>query len=151
MRVGIACDHGGFTLKSHVVEVLAENGCEVIDMGTDSFESVDYPDFAIKALESLAKGECDRIVLMCGTGIGMSMCANRVKGVRGGLCHDSYTARMSRLHNNSNCLILGGRTTGPAVAREIVQIWLNTPFEGGRHQRRLDKLEKIQDTVKRGA
>jgi ribose 5-phosphate isomerase B len=143
MKIGIACDHGGLMLKEPVKEVLAGHGCEVLDLGTDSDRSVDYPDYAFRALDAFLRGECDRIVLICGTGLGMAICANRVPGVRGTLCHDAYTARMSRLHNDSNCLVLGGRVLGPAVAQDIVAVWLTTPFEGGRHQSRLDKIEKL--------
>ncbi|MDX9761123.1 MAG: ribose 5-phosphate isomerase B [Desulfomonilia bacterium] len=147
MKIGIASDHGGLDLKELVKEILAGHDCGVLDLGTDTPESVDYPDYAEKALSALACGECDRIVLVCGTGIGMSICANRVPGVRGALCHDAYTARMSRLHNDSNCLILGGRVLGPAVAQDIVRMWLTTPFEGGRHQSRLDKIEKLAGNI----
>jgi RpiB/LacA/LacB family sugar-phosphate isomerase len=143
MRIALACDHGGLFLKDIVKKALSEAGCEVIDCGTDTAASVDYADFALKALKAFKQDRCDRIVLLCGTGIGMSMCANRVRGVRGTLCHDAFTVRMARQHNDSNCLILGGRTTGPAVAEEIVKIWLATPFEGGRHQARLDKIDRL--------
>jgi ribose 5-phosphate isomerase B len=148
MKIGIACDHGGFTLKDIVMETLQKFSCEVIDLGTDGSASVDYPDYARKAIDLLLSGGCDRIVLICGTGIGMSICANRVQGVRGTLCHDGFTARMSRMHNDSNCLILGGRVLGPALAQDIVEIWLKTEFEGGRHQERLGKVEGQQTVIK---
>ncbi|HNY65777.1 MAG TPA: ribose 5-phosphate isomerase B [Deltaproteobacteria bacterium] len=141
MKIGIACDHGGFTLKDVVKDTLRKCSCEIIDLGTDTDSSVDYPDYAKKAIDLLLAGGCDRIVLICGTGIGMSICANRVPGVRGTLCHDGFTARMSRMHNDSNCLILGGRVLGPALAQDIVEIWVKTAFEGGRHQERLAKIE----------
>lgn len=144
MKIVVSCDHGGLPMKDVVTETLAKNGCEVIDMGVHNAESVDYPDYAVKALSVLTSGGCDRAVLICGTGIGMSICANRVAGVRGTLCHDAYTARMSRQHNDSNCLILGGRVLGPAIAQDIVQIWLTTGFEGGRHQARLDKIDGLR-------
>ncbi|MEA3222707.1 MAG: ribose 5-phosphate isomerase B [Thermodesulfobacteriota bacterium] len=147
MKIGIACDHGGFTLKRFIKEALEDKGCEVVDLGTNSYSSVDYPDFALKGLAMLVSGECDRIILMCGTGIGMSICANRIPGVRGTLCSDPYTAKMSRLHNDSNCLILGGRVIGPGIAGEIVDVWLATPFEGGRHKRRLEKIESIPSKI----
>lgn len=147
MKIAIACDHGGFPLKESVIEVITRAGLEPIDLGTHGSESVDYPDFAISALGLLVRGECDRAILICGTGIGMSMCANRITGVRGTLCHDGYTARMARLHNDSNCLILGGRVVGPGVAQDIVEIWLRTPFEGGRHQTRLDKIDGVREKV----
>ncbi len=149
MKIGVACDHGGLPMKGLVIETLTANNCEVLDVGTNTQSSVDYPDYARTALSALLKGECERVVLICGTGIGMSICANRVEGVRGTLCHDSYTARMSRMHNDSNCLILGGRVIGPAVARDIVEIWLKTAFEGGRHQDRLNKIEDICREVKK--
>ncbi len=148
MRVAVACDHGGYALKQTVKGALAESDAEVIDLGTDSAESVDYPDFAKKAIDLLLTNGCDRIMLLCGTGIGMSICANRIPGVRGALCHDTYTARMSRLHNDANCLILGGRVIGPGLAGEIVNIWLKTPFEGGRHTDRLAKIEEMTGKIR---
>lgn len=148
MKIAVACDHGGLALRELVNDVLTRSGCEVADLGTFTGESVDYPDHAREALSMLVHGKCDRIVLLCGTGIGMSICANRVPGVRGTLCHDSYTAAMARRHNDSNCLILGGRVLGPAVAQDIVEVWLRTGFEGGRHQARLDKIEGLCTKIK---
>jgi ribose 5-phosphate isomerase B len=148
MRVAVACDHGGYALKQTVKGALAESDTEVIDLGTDSAESVDYPDFAKRAIDLLLTNGCDRIMLLCGTGIGMSICANRIPGVRGALCHDTYTARMSRLHNDANCLILGGRVIGPGLAGEIVKVWLKTPFEGGRHTDRLAKIEEMTGKIR---
>ena len=148
MKIAIACDHGGFALKQVVIDTLESLGAEVTDLGTDGTASVDYPDFAGKALDMLLNNECDRIVLICGTGIGMSICANRCPGVRGALCHDGYTARMSRLHNDANCLIMGARVTGPGIASEIVQVWMTTPFEGGRHAARLMKIEELTGKIK---
>lgn len=148
MRVALACDHGGLPLKRAVKEALAAVPCEVIDLGTDSPESVDYPDFAHHAVELLLNDECDRIVLICGTGIGMSVCANRFRGVRGALCSEPYTARMSRMHNDANCLILGGRVIGPGIAAEIVDVWMRTPFEGGRHAARLAKIDGLPEKSK---
>lgn len=147
MKIAIACDHGGYELKEFVKEVVNKTGHILTDCGTNTTESIDYPDYAVKALQEFKRGECDRIILICGTGIGMSICANRVPGVRGTLCHDAYTARMARAHNDSNCLILGGRTTGVAVAEDIVNIWLETPYEGSRHQNRLDKIETINKAL----
>ena len=141
MRIAIACDHGGITLKDTVKKVLRETKCEITDLGTDSTESVDYPDYAAKAIQAYKDGSCDRIILLCGTGIGMSIAANRIFGIRAALCHDAFTARMAREHNNSNCLVIGARTTGPGVAEEIVKIWLETPFAGGHHHERLEKIE----------
>jgi len=151
MKIAIACDHGGFPLKDLVKDVISASGEEVIDLGTDSDDSVDYPDYAYKAIELFLNRGCDRIVLLCGTGIGMSICANRVEGLRGTLCHDAYTARMARLHNDSNCLVVGGRVTGPAIASEIVETWLKTGFEGGRHQARLDKIEGLKKDMPRSS
>lgn len=147
MKIAIACDHGGLTLKDVVKETLEEHGAQVVDLGTDTLDSVDYPDYAMKAISMLNANECERIVLLCGTGIGMSLCANRVPGVRGTLCHDAYTARMARLHNDSNCLVMGGRVIGPAVAQDMVGVWMDTTFEGGRHQSRLDKVEHILSQI----
>jgi len=143
MKVAIACDHGGFALKRVVSDTLEALGAELTDLGTDSTSSVDYPDYANKAVNMLLAGACDRIVLICGTGIGMSIHANRCRGVRAALCHDSYTARMSRLHNDANCLILGGRVTGPGIASDIVEVWMKTPFEAGRHAVRLSRIDEL--------
>jgi ribose 5-phosphate isomerase B len=147
VRVAVACDHGGYALKQAAKDTLAASGADVIDMGTDGTESVDYPDFAYKAVRLLFEKKCERVILICGTGIGMSIFANRIPGVRGALCHDCYTARMSRLHNDSNCLILGGRVTGPGLAQEIVDIWMKTSFEGGRHAARLAKIDELSQKV----
>jgi ribose 5-phosphate isomerase B len=148
MRVAVACDHGGYPLKQAVKDALIAAGAEVTDLGAEGTKSVDYPDFAQKAVTLLFEKSCERIVLICGTGIGMSIFANRIKGVRGALCHDSYSARMSRLHNDSNCLILGGRVTGPGLAAEIVEVWMKTAFEGGRHATRLVKIEELSEKIK---
>lgn len=142
MKIGLACDHGGYSLKDSVKEAIARSGHEVVDLGTHSTDSVDYPDYAGKAIRLLKTGGCERIVLICGTGIGMSICANRVKGIRGTLCHDAFTARMARQHNDSNCLVLGARVIGSGVAQDIVEVWLTTTFEGGRHQSRLNKIDE---------
>ena len=147
MRVAIASDHGGYRLKEFVRRLLEEMEVEVLDFGTDSEESVDYPFYAAKVARAVASGEVDRGILCCGTGIGMSIVANRFPGVRAALCHDEYTARMSRLHNDANVLALGGRVLGEGVAAEIVRVWLETPFEGGRHERRLGKLGEIEKEI----
>lgn len=147
MKIGVACDHGGYLLKDLVKKVIVQCGHEALDLGTHDEDSVDYPDYAGKALALLKSGGCDRIVLICGTGIGMSICANRIKGIRGTLCHDAFTARMSRQHNDSNCLILGARVVGPGVAKDIVEVWLTTSFEGGRHQARLNKIDELTENV----
>ena len=141
MRIAIACDHGGITLKDTVKKALRDAKCEITDLGTDSTESVDYPDYAAKAIQSYKDGLCDRIILLCGTGIGMSIAANQIFGIRAAICHDAFTARMAREHNDSNCLVIGARVTGQGVAEDIIKIWLETPFAGGRHHGRLDKIE----------
>jgi len=139
--IPIASDHGGFELKELVREHLAALGCEPLDLGCFDRSSVDYPDFAFKVTAALSGGDHHRGILICGTGIGMSIAANRVPGVRAVLCHDAFTARMSREHNDANLLVLGGRVLGPEVALDMVRLWLETPYAGDRHQRRLDKIE----------
>ncbi|MBF0177708.1 MAG: ribose 5-phosphate isomerase B [Magnetococcales bacterium] len=142
MRILVACDHGAVDLKAQVVEYLRQREHEVVDLGTHGPQSVDYPEFAGRLCRALLAGEGDRGVLMCGTGIGISIAANRFQGIRAALCHDELTARLSRLHNDANVLVMGGRTTGPATADAILTAWLKTPFEGGRHERRLAILER---------
>ncbi len=137
----IASDHAGFALKQHLASFLASLGHEVKDLGVEAERSVDYPDFAHRLASAISAGEAERGILICGTGIGMSMAANRHPGVRAALCHDAYTAEMARRHNNANVLCMGGRTTGPAVAEQMTALFLATPFEGGRHQRRVGKIE----------
>ncbi|MBI5190931.1 MAG: ribose 5-phosphate isomerase B [Nitrospirae bacterium] len=144
MKVALGCDHGGLELKDTIAAELRKLGVEVVDEGTVSEESVDYPDFAAKVAGDVASGKVDRGITVCGTGIGMSIAANKFPGIRAALCHDSYTARMSRMHNDANILVLGGRVTGPEVALDILRDWLKTPFEGGRHQRRLDKIAELE-------
>ncbi|MBI5695989.1 MAG: ribose 5-phosphate isomerase B [Nitrospirae bacterium] len=144
MKVALGCDHGGLELKDTIAAELKKLGVEVVDEGTVSEESVDYPDFAAKVAGDVASGLVDRGITVCGTGIGMSIAANKFPGIRAALCHDSYTARMSRMHNDANILVLGGRVTGPEVALDILRDWLKTPFEGGRHQRRLDKIAELE-------
>ena len=140
--VALASDHAGFTLKEIVRDHLAGRGVTYLDLGTDSTKSVDYPDYAKKVCKAILGGRADKGVLICGTGIGMSIMANRYKGIRGALCHDQFTARAARSHNNSNVLILGGRILGVDLAKDIVDTWLDTPFEGGRHERRTGKFDK---------
>ncbi len=144
MKVAIAADHGGFELKEHVKKIMDSMNIEYVDLGTESVESVDYPDYAFPVANMVAKGEVDRGILICGTGIGMSISANKVKGVYAALVHDCYTARVTRQHNNSNVLCLGGRTVGFNVAEEIVKIWLAEDFEGGRHERRVNKIIDLE-------
>ena len=140
MKIAVASDHGGFALKELVKKHLEERGAEVLDLGTHSEESVDYPIYGKRCAEAVASGEADLGVVCCGTGIGISIAANKVKGIRCALCTDVHMAEMSRRHNDSNVLSLGGRTTPVDKALEIVGVWLDTEFEGGRHQRRVDML-----------
>lgn len=142
MKVAIANDHGGYNLKSEIVKYFEENGIDYVDFGTDSNASVDYPDFARPLSEKVAQGEFDKGILICGTGIGMSITANKVKGVRCALVHDTFSAKATREHNDSNVLALGERVIGPGLALDIVKLWLNTEFEGGRHERRVNKIEE---------
>ena len=141
MKVAIGCDHGGLDLKDTVKSVLIELGHEIDDQGCNSSESVDYPNFA-NAVSSLVKdGKCERGILICGTGIGMSMAANRISGIRAALCHEMFSARMSREHNDANILCLGARVIGQGLAAEIVRTWMTTDFAGGRHQRRIEMFK----------
>ena len=137
----IASDHAGVDLKTRLVELIGEAGHEIRDLGPADTSSVDYPDFAHAVARALTTGEAERGILICGTGIGMSLAANRHTEVRAALCHDAFTAEMARRHNDANVLCIGARSTGPGVAEQIVQIFLETPFEGGRHQRRVEKIE----------
>ncbi len=141
MKIVIAADHAGFELKEYVRDLLLRLGHEVTDEGTHSTESVDYPDYADRACGTLLSGAAERAVLVCGSGVGMSMAANRHRGIRAVLCTDLYLARFSRLHNDSNVLCLPGRLMGKGLAEEVVKTWLDAPFEGGRHQRRIAKLD----------
>lgn len=138
MKVAIGCDHGGIDLKKNIIAVLRELGHEVEDQGSNSSDSVDYPNYAKLVTTLVKEGVCERGILICGTGIGMSMAANRIPGIRAALCHEMFSARMSREHNDANILCLGARVTGPGLAQEIVRIWMTSDFSGGRHQRRID-------------
>jgi ribose 5-phosphate isomerase B len=139
----IGSDHAAFPLKEEIKAYLKKEEIEVEDVGTNSLDSVDYPDYGIMVASRVSSGEFERGILLCGTGIGMSIVANRFRNIRAALCTDLYAAIMSRKHNNSNILVLGGRVTGVSLALEIVKIWLETQFEGGRHQSRLDKFNNI--------
>ena len=139
--VGIAADHGGLVLKQAIKEELEAAGCGVLDLGTDSEDSVDYPDFAEKLVQAISDGKAQRGVLVCGTGIGISIAANRHKGIRAALCYDKETAVLARQHNDANVMCLGGRKTEEALARRMVNLFLETEFEGGRHARRVGKLD----------
>jgi len=143
-KVVVANDHAGLELKRELLHSLAEWGWEVEDLGCQGAESVDYPDFALAVAGRIAESE-EVGLLICGTGIGMSIAANKVAGVRAALCADTYSAGAARAHNNANVLCLGGRVLGPEVAREILRAFLNTPFDGGRHQRRLDKIARVEE------
>ncbi|MBD3853698.1 MAG: ribose 5-phosphate isomerase B [Acidobacteria bacterium] len=137
----IASDHAGIDLKARILEVVRGEGHEVRDLGPTDSNSVDYPDFGHKVATAVIAGEAQTGILICGTGIGMSITANRHPGVRAALCHDAFTAEMARRHNDANVLCIGARSTGPGVAEQMVLIFLETPFEGGRHQRRVDLIE----------
>lgn len=140
MHIAVGCDHAGFVMKKEVLQILQGLDIDITDCGTDSPESVDYPDLAKKVAELVSSGKADRGILICGTGLGMSMAANKYPNVRAALCNDLFTAEMSRRHNDANVLAIGGRILGTDLAREIVSVWLNTPFEGGRHLRRIQKI-----------
>lgn len=148
MRVAIGCDHAGFSLKNEILPVLKELGVDWNDFGTTNEESVDYPDFGEKVSEEVSRGNFDRGILICGTGIGMSIVANKFPGIRAALCYDTYSTKMSRLHNDANLLVLPGRIMDIDTAREMVKIWFTTPFEGGRHQRRVEKIRAIEAKLK---
>jgi ribose 5-phosphate isomerase B len=143
-KIAIGADHGGYELKNIILEHLRQAGYTVEDFGTHSPESVDYPDYAYPVARGVAAGDYDLGILICGTGIGMSIAANKIVGVRAAVCGDTYSARMSRLHNNANILCLGGRVVGPGLALDIVDVWLSTEFEGGRHARRVEKIRQME-------
>ena len=145
MRIAIGSDHAGFELKGFLIPMLKEMGHEPIDVGAYVLdENDDYPDFAVAVANMVRKGEAERGIVICGTGIGSSIAANKVKGIRAALCHDMFTARLSREHNDANVLALGGRVIGKELAMEIVRVWLESKFSGGRHKRRLDKIREIE-------
>jgi len=144
MKVALASDHGGIHIREEIRMLLEELKIEYEDFGCDCADSVDYPDYAVPVAEKVAKGEFDRGILICGTGIGMSISANKVKGIRCALVHDVFSARMTRLHNDSNILAMGERVIGAGLAREIAQTWLQTEFEGGRHQTRIGKIAEYE-------
>ena len=146
--IAIASDHGGFALKKDIILLLRELGYKVDDMGPLNSNPVDYPDYAISVAEAVLANKGSRGIVICGTGIGMSIAVNRFPGIRGTLCSDLYTAKLCREHNDSNILVMGGRVVGLGLAKEIVKVWLNTQFEGGRHQKRLDKIIKLDNSNK---
>ena len=143
MKIAVASDHGGFKLKEEVKAHLLERGLEVLDLGTHTEDSVDYPEYGKACGEAVVGGQADVGIVVCGTGIGISIAANKVKGVRCGLCTSVEMASLTKQHNNANVLALGGRTTGTELAMRIVDAWLDTEFEGGRHQRRVDMLDQM--------
>ncbi len=145
MKIAVACDHGGLALKQVLLDYLQKNGYEVCDFGTDSADSCDYPDHALPAAEAVARGECERGILICSTGIGISIAANKVRGIRCAHCHDTYSAKYTRLHNDANMIAFGQKIIGDGLMLEIVDTFLHTEFEGGRHQRRVDKISAIEE------
>ena len=148
-RVAIASDHGGADLKIIIKEHLESLGYRVTDFGVKHGEKSDYPDQAVPVVEALINGAADRGVLLCGTGVGISIAANRFPGIRAALCRDEFTARMSRAHNDSNVLVLGGRVLGAEAAKSVTDVWLNTEFEGGRHTPRIEKIDIIAENFRK--
>lgn len=145
MKIAIGCDHGGFQLKGEIISYLKEEGYEVQDFGTYSEESCDYPDYAVKVAESVASKENELGIIICGTGIGVSIVANKVPGIRAALCSDTFSAHATRQHNNANILTMGQRVVGPGLALDIVKTFLTSEFEGGRHERRIEKIKQIEE------
>lgn len=144
--IALGSDHGGFSLKQEIKAYLDEQHISYRDFGTDSADSCDYPDFAKAACEAVLDGSCEKALLFCGTGIGISMAANKLKGIRAACCSDYYSAKYTRLHNDANVLCMGGRVVGPGLACELVDVFLHTDFEGGeRHERRLKKIEQLEN------
>ena len=146
MKISMGCDHGAYALKEHLKDWLTKQGHEVIDCGTYSTEGCDYPGFGKAAAEKVASGQCERGIVLCTTGIGISISANKVHGIRCALCRDLLSAQLTRLHNNANMLALAGGFTAPFEAEKIVDAFLNTEFEGGRHQRRVDAMMDIENS-----
>jgi len=150
--VAIASDHGGMNIRKEIISLMEEMNIEYVDLGCECDTSVDYPDYALPVAEKVANGEVNRGILICGTGIGMSIAANKVKGIRCALVHDTFSAKATREHNNTNVLAMGERVIGPGLARDIAKVWLTTPFEGGRHENRVNKItvyESTNELVKR--
>jgi len=145
MKISMGCDHGGFGLKEEIKAFLIEQGHEVEDCGCYGKDSCDYPDFGEAAARAVAEGKCERGIVICTTGIGISISANKVKGIRCALCSEPWSAEMTRRHNDSNMLAMGAGVVGPNLARQIVTAFLNNEFEGGRHQRRVDKMMEIEN------
>ena len=145
MKISLGCDHGGYALKEHIKAYLESKGHEVVDCGTYSTDSCDYPIFGEAAARKVQSGECERGIVICTTGIGISISANKVKGIRAALCGDCYSAEMTRRHNDANILAMGARVLGPGLALKIVDTFLNTEFEGGRHARRIALISDIEN------
>ncbi len=145
MKLAIACDHGGYELKEIIKAHLISKGYEIEDFGTNNSQSCDYPDYAKKAAKSVALKQCEKGIVICGTGIGVSICANKVKGIRCALVHDVFSAKATRQHNDSNMIAMGARVIGQGLALEIIDTWLNTKYDGGRHDLRIKKMMAIED------
>ncbi len=145
MKIAIGCDHGGIVLKPAVLEVLKAKAIDFEDLGCYTEESVDYPDYALKVAEAVSQGKADLGIILCGTGIGISIAANKVKGIRAAVVHDMFTAEMCKRHNNANILSMGGRVVSPELAKEMTKKWLETEFEGGRHTNRINKISAIEE------
>ncbi len=146
MKVAIASDHGGLNIREEIKSLMTEMGIEFEDFGCECSSSVDYPDYALPVAQRVASGEFDRGILICGTGIGMSIAANKVQGIRCALAHDTFSAQATREHNDSNILAMGERVIGPGLARDIAKIWLTTEFQGGRHATRVNKITDIENS-----
>lgn len=140
-KIALGCDHGGYELKTYVERFLSKNGYSYKDFGTFDSKSIDYPEIAKTVSTAVTNGSYGKGILICGTGLGVCVAANKTKGIRATTCHDTYSARMSRAHNDANILTMGGRVVGRDLALDIVETWLNTEFEGGRHKRRIDSIE----------
>ncbi len=145
MKIAIGNDHAALDMKNHILEYLKSKGHEVVNFGTDTLDSCDYPVYGEAVAKAVASGECERGILICGTGVGISLAANKVKGIRAVVCSEPYTARFSRLHNNTNILAFGARVVGPGLAEFLVDEFLETEYEGGRHQRRVDMIAEIEN------
>jgi len=150
MRIAIGTDHRGFAIRSKVIELVQRLGHTVEDVGTFSADAVDYPDIAAAVARKVSRGEVDRGILVCGTGMGMAIAANKFHGVRAAPCHDDLTAEMSRRHNDTNILCLSGDLLGGRLIDRMVELWLSTPFEGGRHARRVEKIRELEEQVEKG-
>ena len=144
MKISMGCDHGGYLLKEHVKKYLTNKGHEIVDYGCNSLDSCDYPQFGAAAAKAVATGACERGIVICTTGIGISITANKVKGIRCALCSEPLSAELTRQHNNANVLAMGAGMTGPNMAERIVDTFLTTEFEGGRHQRRVDGITAVE-------